>query len=171
MPNPRRSGGNTAMRVSSCQMLPEVSGSSPARQFNAVDLPNPEGPSRARNSERRISRPSPLGAAVLPTVRPRPRSLRVSNVPDRRASAGASVAPRGDPVMQPPLPLFRRRVRRPMSLVHLRATDLAVPTVEGRDHRLGVEWRFFRVVGDQLVVLRPAVASDDLLTQIGRAHV
>ena len=41
---------------SSCQICPPVSGSSPARQFSAVDLPQPDGPSRAMNSPRSMVR-------------------------------------------------------------------------------------------------------------------
>ena len=40
------------MRVLSSQILPLVSVSSPARQFSAVDLPQPDGPSSAMNSPR-----------------------------------------------------------------------------------------------------------------------
>ena len=47
MPKPRASGGRGSTRVWSSQMLPADSGSSPARQFSAVLLPQPEGPSRA----------------------------------------------------------------------------------------------------------------------------
>ena len=50
MPNPRFSGGSVSIRVSSSQIVPPVSGSRPARQFSAVDLPQPDGPSRAMNS-------------------------------------------------------------------------------------------------------------------------
>ncbi len=63
MPKPRRSGGSVSMRRSSCQMLPAVNGSSPARQFNAVDLPQPDGPSRAMNSPASIVRSSSVSAA------------------------------------------------------------------------------------------------------------
>ena len=54
MPNPRCSGGSTSIRRSSSLMLPPESCSSPAMQFNAVDLPQPEGPSSAMNSPRLI---------------------------------------------------------------------------------------------------------------------
>ena len=44
MPKPRFSGGSVSMRVSSSQMLPPDSGSRPAMQLSAVDLPQPDGP-------------------------------------------------------------------------------------------------------------------------------
>ena len=40
------------MRLSSSQIAPLVVGSRPARQLSAVDLPQPDGPSRAMNSPR-----------------------------------------------------------------------------------------------------------------------
>ena len=54
MPKPRCSGGSVSMRVSSSQMLPPESGSRPAMQLSAVDLPQPDGPSSAMNSPRLI---------------------------------------------------------------------------------------------------------------------
>ena len=52
MPKPRCSGGRVSMRSSSSQMLPPDSGSRPAMQLSAVDLPQPDGPSSAMNSPR-----------------------------------------------------------------------------------------------------------------------
>ena len=45
---------SVSMRVSSSQIEPRVGASRPARQFSAVDLPQPDGPSRAMNSPRLI---------------------------------------------------------------------------------------------------------------------
>ena len=46
-----------------------VRGSSPARQLSAVDLPQPDGPSRATNSPPRIVRSSPSSARTSPKPR------------------------------------------------------------------------------------------------------
>src|SRR5215831_3886242 len=63
MPNPRFSGGSVSIRISSSQMLPPDRGSSPAMQLSAVDLPQPDGPSRQMNSPRRMVSVSSLSAA------------------------------------------------------------------------------------------------------------
>ena len=65
MPKPRRSGGRVSMRVSSSQMRPELRSVRPARQLSAVDLPQPEGPSRATNSPRWMSRCRSASAATV----------------------------------------------------------------------------------------------------------
>ena len=69
MPKPRCSGRSTSMRLSSSQMLPPVSDSKPARQLSAVDLPQPDGPSRAMNSPRRIVRLRESRASAPPKRR------------------------------------------------------------------------------------------------------
>ena len=51
-----------SMRCSSSQMLPPVTGSRPAMQLSAVDLPQPDGPSRAMNSPRRTVSVTSLAA-------------------------------------------------------------------------------------------------------------
>ncbi len=66
MPKPRCSGGSVSMRVSSSMIVPSESGSSPAMQLSAVDLPQPDGPRSAMNSPRLIvivSSDSALNAA------------------------------------------------------------------------------------------------------------
>ncbi len=73
------------MRRPSSQMLPPVSGSSPARQFSAVDLPQPEGPSRATNSPRATVSVTSRNAATLPNRRPTPSSR--NSLKSRDASA------------------------------------------------------------------------------------
>ncbi len=69
MPKPRCSGGSVSMRRSSSQMPPPVAGSSPARQFSVVDLPQPDGPSKAMNSPRRTVRDTSLSAVTAPKRR------------------------------------------------------------------------------------------------------
>ena len=69
MPKPRFSGSSVSMRRSSSQMPPPVVGSSPARQFKAVDLPQPEGPSRAMNSPRCTVSDTDFSALRLPKDR------------------------------------------------------------------------------------------------------
>jgi len=64
MPKPRFSGGSVSMRSSSSQIEPEESASSPAMQLSAVDLPQPEGPSSATNSPRRMVTVRPSSAAT-----------------------------------------------------------------------------------------------------------
>ncbi len=51
------------MRVASSQMLPPDSCISPAMQFSAVDLPQPDGPSSAMNSPRLMVSVSSFNAA------------------------------------------------------------------------------------------------------------
>ena len=64
MPKPRFSGGSVSIRVPSSQIAPAVSGSRPARQLSAVDLPQPDGPSRAMNSPASIVRSRSRSASV-----------------------------------------------------------------------------------------------------------
>ena len=52
MPKPRASGLRCRCAWRRARCCRSVSGSRPARQFSAVDLPQPEGPSRATNSPR-----------------------------------------------------------------------------------------------------------------------
>ena len=82
MPNPRRSGGSVSMRSSSSWIVPPDSGSRPAMQLSAVDLPHPEGPSNAMNSPRRIVIVSSFSA--LNTFPPLPAKRRVTR--SRRSS-------------------------------------------------------------------------------------
>ena len=64
MPKPRFSGGSRSMRFSSSEMVPPVTGSSPAMQLSAVVLPQPDGPSRQMNSPRRMVSVSSCSAAI-----------------------------------------------------------------------------------------------------------
>jgi hypothetical protein len=69
MPKPRSSGFSRSIRVWSSQMLPLDKVSRPARQFSAVDLPQPDGPSSAMNSPRRTVNVTPLSALTEPKLR------------------------------------------------------------------------------------------------------
>ena len=132
------------MRLSSSQMLPAVSGSSPARQLSAVDLPQPDGPSRAMNSP-------PLDRQV--------EALEGSGIAE---AAGHALQPQcslngfghGEPSVAQPCPPLP-----PMSRSHLSkaATSLVAAGVSSG-------------VGDQAVVLGAAVLGDDILARLGR-HV
>ena len=76
MPKPRFSGGSVSMRVSSSQMVPPESGSRPAMQLSAVDLPQPDGPSSAMNSPRRTV--SVSSSSALNAWPPAPANRRVT---------------------------------------------------------------------------------------------
>src|SRR6185312_7785165 len=128
MPKPRSSGASSSIRRSSSQIEPPVSGSSPARQFRAVDLPQPDGPSRAMNSPRWTVRDTSFSAFRVPKCRLMPsrrseresrEALAIGNPPPILADAGA---------------------------------DLLVPTLEGVDQSVGGQRGFGRHVGDQLVI-------------------
>src|SRR5450759_1106280 len=118
MPKPRCSGGSPSMRRSSSQMLPLESGSSPARQLRAVDLPQPDGPRRAMNSPPRIVRLSSLSAACSPKLRP----IRSRRSSEKRWSRTAQV------------PLLTKSNDRRLN-VRLLLPDGLVPQVE-RDYLL-----------------------------------
>src|SRR5688572_4565174 len=154
MPKPRRSACTVSSRVSSDQMLPRVSGSRPARQFSAVDLPQPDGPSRAMNSPRRTVRSRSVNASW-------PAKLLVT--PSNRNSAKLT---------RSRLLLVTAGLANPAhsshSLAHLCAADLAVPPTERLDQRLGVQRYLQRVRSDQLLVLRAAVLLDRLAAGLRR---
>src|SRR6202162_4695390 len=76
MPKPRFSGGSVSMRWSSSQMLPPESCMSPAMQLSAVDLPQPEGPSRQMNSPRLTM--SVSSSSALNALPPAPAKRRVT---------------------------------------------------------------------------------------------
>src|SRR3954454_2880511 len=139
MPKPRPSGFSRSMRASSSQMLPPVSGSRPARQLSAVDLPQPEGPSRAMNSPRPTSSVTSRSALRLPKLRLTPSSR------NRRKFDDAAIIPG----------TFRS--------LCLGAAYLLVPPAEGINQLVGQQRQLLRVVGDQLGVFRPAMLLDDLL--------
>src|SRR5215468_11748400 len=110
MPKPRSSGLSRSMRVESSQMLPPDNVKRPARQLSAVDLPQPDGPSKAMNSPRRTFSVTPLSALTLPKLRLIPSSLS-----SRKSRAAIAM----------------------MNLVFLLRADLLVPTGEGIDEFVG----------------------------------
>src|SRR6185312_3179653 len=140
-------------------MLPLDNVSRPARQFSAVDLPQPDGPSNAMNSPRRTVNVTPLSALTLPKLRlmPSSRSSRKSRpaiamtkrpFPD---AAGRSKAGGTPPAPSAPLPSL---------LLFLRA-DLFVPAAEGVDELIGQQRKLLRMRGDLVGVFRPAIFRDD----------
>src|SRR6266851_758377 len=139
MPKPRPSGFNRSMRASSSQMLPPVSGSKPARQLSAVDLPQPDGPSRAMNSPRPTSSVTSFSALRLPKSRLTPSSR------NWRKSRDAAIMPSDLPSLG------------------LGAADLLVPSAERVDQLVGQQRQLERIVGHQLLVFRPTELLDDLL--------
>ena len=154
MPKPRFSGGSVSMRVSSSQMLPPDSGSRPAMQLSAVDLPQPDGPSSAMNSPRangdrqlvqRVERvPARAGEAARDPVEPQFAEIVLHRwkCPAVRASAGQA------------------------SFRLLRA-DLLVPDPERLDLRLGRQRLRVREFLQPRFVLRPAVFLDRVLASFG----
>ena len=88
MPKPRFSGGSVSMRVSSSQIVPPDSGSRPAMQLSAVDLPQPDGPSSAMNSPRSMVSVSSLSA--LNAWPPAPAKRRVTPVEPQLVESRAS---------------------------------------------------------------------------------
>src|SRR6266850_7368930 len=141
MPKPRFSGGRVSMRSSSSQMLPEERASSPATQFSAVDLPQPDGPSSAMNSPRRMVTLRPSSAAISP---PRPCAK-------RRVTASS-----------------RSSVKSCFRLLGLLRSDLLVPDAERLDLRLGLERLRVRELLEPLVVFRPAVFAQRVLAFLRR---
>src|SRR5690606_36112945 len=55
METPRLAGGRCVTSLSPIQMLPEVTSSSPAISRRMVDLPQPDGPTKTRNSPSAMS--------------------------------------------------------------------------------------------------------------------
>src|SRR5215470_5445008 len=153
MPKPRSSGRSTSIRRSSSQMLPPESGSSPATQLSAVDLPQPEGPSRATNSPRRIVSVRP-SSAVVSWKRRVTRSSFSSSKPSRTAPASLTAC-------------LGASSTRSALLLDLGAADLLVPFAKGRDQVLAEERRYDRVLRHQLVVLGPAELLEQVLALLG----
>src|SRR2546423_2148854 len=131
MPKPRFSEGRVSMRNSSSQMLPPESGSSPAMQFNAVVLPQPEGPSSAANSPRGTVSESSLSAATRAPLG----LLKWRDTASSRSSLKSCLME---------------------ALLRLLRADLLVPLAECIDQALGVERLRMRKLGDPIVGLGPA---------------
>src|SRR5581483_6762366 len=78
MPVARRLGGIATVEAPSIRMSPPSGSSKPAMQRSAVDLPQPEGPSRQRNSPSATSSDIALTATVAPKRRVRDFRLSVA---------------------------------------------------------------------------------------------
>src|SRR5690349_13222225 len=78
MPVARRLGGIVTVDAPSIRMSPPSGSSKPAMQRSAVDLPQPEGPSRQTNSPSATSSDSALTATVVPKRRVRDCRLSVA---------------------------------------------------------------------------------------------
>src|SRR6266545_2851898 len=154
MPNPRCSGGRPSIRLPSSHTAPPVSGSRPARQFSAVDLPQPDGPSSATNSPPLIARSRPSSASFPPKLR-LTLSSRSSEILVAWITAITAFSTQ---------PASAAR-----SLLEFPAADRTVPLVERRDLLLGGQRRLLRELVDPLVVLRPTELLDRLL-RLRRRH-
>ena len=62
----RLCGGSWSMRLPLIQISPSVGATNPPIRFSVVVFPQPEGPSRQKNSPSRISRSSPRSAVAAP---------------------------------------------------------------------------------------------------------
>src|SRR5215211_1051402 len=136
MPKSRFSDGRRSIRFPSIRISPWVRGIRPARQFSAVDFPQPDGPSRAMNSPARIVRFRSTNASRPPNLRPTSFISRVSN-----ALADKDIA----------------------LLLELSCADFAVPNVECLDQFGRFEWCRLRHLLNQFVVPFTAVLLDHLL--------
>src|SRR5690349_6332449 len=140
MPKPRFSGGSSSMRMSSSQMLPPESESRPAMQLSAVDLPQPEGPSSATNSPRRMVTVSASSAATSRLA-----------CAKRRVTASR-----------------RSSLKSCFRLLRLLGSDLLVPDTKRLDLRLGFQRLRMGELLQPLLVFRPAVFVDRVLALFRR---
>src|ERR1700687_3375624 len=127
MPKPRFSGGKVSMRCSSSQMLPPESCIKPAMQLSAVDLPQPEGPSRQMNSPRLTVSVSSFSAAKA--WPPAPANLRVTRS-SLRSLKSCFIA-------EFSLPMFHSGY--PNKSLRFLRSDLLIPDPERLDLRLGLQ--------------------------------
>src|SRR5262249_27501899 len=109
--------------------------------LSAVDLPHPDGPSKAMNSPRRTFSVTLLSALTLPKLRLIPSSLS-----SRKSRAAIAM----------------------MNLVFLLRADLLVPAREGIDELVGQQRQFLFVVRDRCSILVAAELLDDLLALFRR---
>src|SRR5690348_8329467 len=174
MPKPRRSGGSVSMRSSSRRIVPPESGSNPAMQLSAVDLPQPDGPSSAMNSPRRtVSVRSFSALNALPAA---PAKRRVTR--SRRSSLKSCFIDVLDLEFPHPLDALRLtpsprmrgegRGEATPALLRLRRPDLLVPDPEHLDLRLRFERLRVRELLQPLVVLGPAELADPILAFLRR---
>src|SRR5438132_7845535 len=146
MPKPRFSGGKVSMRCSSSQMLPPESCIRPAMQLSAVDLPQPDGPSRQMNSPRlTVSVSSFRAAKAWP---PAPANLRVTRSSLRSLKS-----------------CFMARFAASFRFL---SANLAVPFAESLDHCLGFQRRNVRILRQPPFVFRAAEFPDRVLTFLRR---
>src|SRR5450432_2041492 len=146
MPKPRLSGGSVSMRMSSSQMLPPESCMSPAMQLSAVDLPQPDGPSRQMNSPRLTV--SVSSSSALKALPPAPAKRRVTR---------SSLSSLKSCFMTGAVRSFR-----------LLRADFAVPSAIRFDDSLGVQRRHVRILRQPCVVLGAPEFLDRILTLLGR---
>src|SRR6202171_1323971 len=146
MPKPRFSGGSVSMRCSSSQMLPPESCIRPTMQLSAVDLPQPEGPSRQMNSPRfTVSVNSFRAAKAWP---PAPANLRVTRSSLRSLKS-----------------CFMARLAASLGFL---GADLAIPFAKRLDDRLGFERRNMGILRQPPLVLRAAEFTDCVLAFLWR---
>src|SRR5215469_7082675 len=87
----RRSRGERARKSWPSNCTPPASGvSSPAITRSSVVLPEPEGPSSARNSPGRASIETPFSAGKRPNRLATPSTTRLPEGPDQASVAGAA---------------------------------------------------------------------------------
>src|SRR5215203_1697128 len=139
MPKSRFSEGKRSIRFPSIRISPCVRGIRPARQFSAVDFPQPDGPSSAMNSPARIVRLRSTNASRPPNLRPTSFISRDSN-----ALADKDIG----------------------LLLELSGPNFAVPDVEGLYQFGRLERCCLRHLLDQLVVPVPAVLLDHVLARL-----
>src|SRR5436190_1681867 len=159
MPKPRASGGRASMRRPSIQILPAVSGSSPARQFSAVDLPQPDGPSRATNSP-------PLMVSSRSCSANRPAKLRLTRSSRNSAKRASPLVFIGSPpclLRSPALVGWRCSLAVGAVLICSPPRSLRSPALAGRRCSLAVGSRrpLLRLPAPDLAV--PLVERGDLL--------
>src|SRR5690349_6950157 len=187
MPKPRRSGGSVSMRVSSSLIVPPDSGSSPAMQLSAVDFPQPEGPSSAMNSPRRIVSVMSLSAlntwpplaAKRRVTRSRRSSLKscfmllsvpshAARFPGARRGRNKAREPRGLIPLPLPAPRGEGLGEPRRALLGFLGSDLLIPDAECVDLRLRFQRLRVREFLEPLVVFRPPVFLDGVLTFLRR---
>src|SRR3954452_7152314 len=82
----RSLGGSQVTSRSPIEIVPALGASSPAIMFSSVDLPQPEGPTRIRNSPASTSMSIPLRISTLPKVL---RTLAIVSAPISSSLHGA----------------------------------------------------------------------------------
>src|SRR3954470_657904 len=181
MPKPRFSGGSRSMRFSSREIVPPVTGSSPAMQLSAVVLPQPDGPSRQMNSPRRMvsviscsaATCAPPGCPKWRETRSRRSSLKFEFILERSNTLRRQPEGRAKRARMCRHPLRARACARAprddgSKLFRLRCADLLIPDAESIDHLLGIEWLGVREFRDPAVIFRPAEFLDHVLALLRR---